>query len=86
MAAGCPVIASSAGSLPEVCGDAALYFDPYSIDDIADKLLMVLKDTNLRDFLRQRGHERALTLTWDRCVEQTCVVFKKMLDKTGISA
>jgi glycosyltransferase involved in cell wall biosynthesis len=86
MAAGCPVIASSAASLPEVCGNAALYFDPYSIDDIADKLLMVLKDTNLRDFLRQRGHERALTLTWDRCVEQTCVVINKMLDKTGISA
>jgi glycosyltransferase involved in cell wall biosynthesis len=86
MAAGCPVIVSTAASLPEICGDAALYFDPYSVNDIADKLMMVLKDPNLRASLRQRGHERARTFTWDRCIGQTCDVIQKVLKKNETSA
>src|SRR6185503_7722923 len=49
MVHGAPVAASSASCVPEVCGDAAAYFDPHSPADMAKKLDNLLKDTNLRD-------------------------------------
>lgn len=80
MAARCPVVVSDAGSLPEVCGDAAVYFDPYDENDLAAKLLKITNDDELRVSLRKRGYERAQSLTWDRCVDQTCDVIEKLLD------
>lgn len=80
MASVCPVVVSNAGSLPEVCGDAALYFNPHDENDLAEKLLRVINDDELRRSLRNRGHERAKTFTWERCVDQTCDVIEKLLD------
>ncbi len=59
MTLGCPVITSNVASLPEVCGDAALYVDPYDIKDIAEKMELLLNDKNLRDNLSKAGKERA---------------------------
>ena len=56
MACGCPVACSDAASLPEVCGDAARYFDPKDTDQIADAVLDVLADP---EPWRERGLERA---------------------------
>jgi glycosyltransferase involved in cell wall biosynthesis len=59
MGLGCPVIASNVSSLPEVCGDAALYIDPYNIEDIADKLNLLIGDRTLRDSLATAGVRQA---------------------------
>jgi glycosyltransferase involved in cell wall biosynthesis len=64
MACGCPVAAAKAASLPEVCGDAALYFDPRAEDDIADALSRLQADAPLRERLRAAGRERAAAFTW----------------------
>jgi glycosyltransferase involved in cell wall biosynthesis len=64
MACGCPVIASRVASLPEVCGDAALYCNPEDPDDIARALRTVMNDENLRQDLRRRGLERAAGFRW----------------------
>jgi glycosyltransferase involved in cell wall biosynthesis len=64
MAHGCPVAASRAASLPEVCGDAALYFDPASVADIAAALRRLLDDEALRQRLRAAGLARAATFRW----------------------
>jgi glycosyltransferase involved in cell wall biosynthesis len=64
MACGCPVAASSTAAIPEVCGDAVLYFDPHSIDSIAQALQRLLDDTDLREQLRQAGSRRASTFRW----------------------
>jgi glycosyltransferase involved in cell wall biosynthesis len=64
MACGCPVAAARAASLPEVCGDAALYFDPHRIDSIRDAVQRLLDDAALQDDLRQRGLRRAATFRW----------------------
>ncbi|WP_420906007.1 glycosyltransferase family 4 protein [Candidatus Magnetaquiglobus chichijimensis] len=80
MAAGCPVVVSNAGSLPEVCGDAALYFNPYDEKDLTEKLLRVINDGELQGSLRHRGHERAKSFTWARCVDQTCDVIERLLE------
>lgn len=78
MAAGCPVLVSTAASLPEICGDAAVYCDPYRPEDIASKLLGLLMDGELREELRRRGYEQARTFTWDRCISQTCDVIRDL--------
>jgi glycosyltransferase involved in cell wall biosynthesis len=64
MACGCPVIASSAASLPEVCGGAALYADPFDIDAWARLMDEVTVDAELRARLREAGHKRATGYTW----------------------
>ncbi len=62
MASGTPVAVSRAGSLPEVCGDAALYFEPTSVDEIAEAIVAVLERP---EQLIERGLERAAKFTWD---------------------
>jgi glycosyltransferase involved in cell wall biosynthesis len=62
MASGTPVAVSRAGSLPEVCGDAAVYFEPTSVNEITEAIMAVLERP---DHLVERGLERAAGFTWD---------------------
>lgn len=71
MAAGCPCLVSRAASLPEVCGDAALYCDPSDETDVAARLLEITGSVQLRETLAERGQARARSFTWQRCAEQT---------------
>ena len=66
MASGCPVAASSAGSIPEVCGDAAVLFDPEDPEAIAAGVLEALSRA---DELTRRGLEHVQELSWDRCID-----------------
>jgi glycosyltransferase involved in cell wall biosynthesis len=59
MAAGVPIACSSAGSLPEIAGDAALYFDPYSVEEIEKAIEKIVSDEKLRDSLIKLGYKRA---------------------------
>jgi len=81
MACGCPVIVSNRASLPEVCGDAALYCDPFNPEDIAQKIKLIIEDENLRETLRQKGLERAKQFTWEKCARETIAVIKKVLSQ-----
>jgi glycosyltransferase involved in cell wall biosynthesis len=64
MARGCPVVASSAGSLPEVGADAAIYVAPQDTEGVAASLLAVLSPGALRDRLVEKGSRRAASLDW----------------------
>ena len=64
MACGCIVVASNAASIPEVCKDAALYFNPYSTEDMVKKIEMVLNNTNLQQKLAEKGLKRAGEFSW----------------------
>jgi glycosyltransferase involved in cell wall biosynthesis len=66
MACGCPVVVSNAASLPEVCGDAALYCNPQDPGDISSKIRMLIQDPDMRDELRRRGLAQAREFTWER--------------------
>jgi glycosyltransferase involved in cell wall biosynthesis len=66
MSCGCPVVVSNAASLPEVCGNAAVYCDPLDPVDIARSIVRVMQDDALREDLRYRGYERARKFTWER--------------------
>jgi glycosyltransferase involved in cell wall biosynthesis len=65
MASGCPVVVSTAASLPEVCGDAAYYINPHDVGSIAEGMYRVLTDSALRDQLTRRGIERAKLFSWE---------------------
>ncbi len=64
MAHGCPVLAARAASIPEVCGEAALYFDPHDARELADLLLRVLNEPQLRDALRARAPQQLQRYNW----------------------
>lgn len=66
MACGCPVIAARAAALPEVCGEAALYFDPASPAELASALQRVLLAPDLRRTLAGAGSERVSRYRWSR--------------------
>jgi glycosyltransferase involved in cell wall biosynthesis len=70
MYCGCPVIVSNEASLPEACGDAALYCDATSVDDIAAKISQMLGDTNLRARYRELGSSHARKYRWDRAASK----------------
>ena len=71
MAAGCPCLVSEAGSLPEVCGDAALYCDPRDESGVASRIVEVATDAELRNRLIASGRARARDFTWERCATAT---------------
>ncbi len=64
MANGCPVIAARAAALPEVCGDAALYFDPLDPVGLAALLSGPARDARIRETLRRNGVRRLNHYTW----------------------
>jgi len=71
MAAGVPCMVSNAGSIPEVCGDAALYCDPRNDDDVAARIVEIATDQALRRRLIELGRARARNFTWERCAAAT---------------
>jgi glycosyltransferase involved in cell wall biosynthesis len=66
LAHGSPSICSTSSSLHEVAGGAALEFNPLSIDDITDKIQLLLDDEMLRERLRIAGPRRAAAFSWQR--------------------
>jgi len=80
MACGCPVVVSNVASLPEVCGDAAYYVDPYSEESIAEGIYKVLTDESLRRSLIQKGLERAKLFSWEKSAREHLEVFKEVLN------
>ncbi|CAI6076936.1 glycosyltransferase family 4 protein [Cohnella sp. JJ-181] len=83
MACGCPVVASDAASIPEVCRDAVLYCDPRDPADIADKIERIMASGELRAQLRERGLARAAFFSWDKCARETLDAIRPHLSATA---
>ncbi len=78
MACGTPVICSKTSSMPELGGQAARYFDPYDIDDMFGTISAVLKDSDLRQEMRQGGFEQAARFSWKRTARETLAVYQEL--------
>ncbi len=81
MACGTPVVASRAGALPEVGGDAALYVDPTDVEALAGTLARCLKDADLRAAMREAGLRRAAQFTWERTARETAAVYERVVGR-----
>lgn len=79
MACGTPVIASDISVMPEILGDAALYFDPYNIADMTAKMKMIIEDKTLWRDLRDRGLKQAGLYRWSQTGKETLEVYKEIL-------
>ncbi|HUD10935.1 MAG TPA: glycosyltransferase family 1 protein [Candidatus Saccharimonadia bacterium] len=79
MAQGLPVLAARSSSLPEVCGDAAEYFDPYNTVELAEKIDALLSDDSRRRRLRQLGDVQYRRYSWHATAEQTLSLYKQLL-------
>jgi glycosyltransferase involved in cell wall biosynthesis len=77
MAHGIPSIAARSSSLPEIGGDAALYFAPGSADELFAQLARLTGGQALRDDLSQRGRRRAAQFSWQRAAEETLAVLRR---------
>lgn len=80
-ACGCPVISSNAASLPEVGGDAAVYFDPRNVSQLTRILNDVLEDKSLQNKLSNIGLNQAKKFSWERVADETIKVYQSALGK-----
>lgn len=75
----CPVVSSNRGSLPEVLGEAAEYFDPFDIEQIRCAIERVVSDTICADGLREGGVNRVKGFTWKKCASSTLKVYESVI-------
>ena len=80
MACGCPLVTSKTGCSPEVTGDAAILVDPYNSESISDAVKAILKDSNLRERLIEKGFRRAKEFSWEKCAKDTLQLFEYLYD------
>ena len=79
MACGLPVISSNKTSLPEILGEAALYFDPYNIGEMAQTIKKVLTSPELKNQMRQKGLEQIKKYSWQDCAQKTLEIYNHIL-------
>ena len=77
MACGCPVITSKLSSLPEVCGDAALYINPYDIEDMATNIFNLTVNESLKKILISKGFENIKRFSWQATATETLKIYEK---------
>lgn len=80
MACGCPVVVSRVASLPEVCGEAAVYVDPLDIEQISSQLEQLLDDDAQLARMRVAGQERARDFSWTKAASAHLHVFRNLND------
>jgi glycosyltransferase involved in cell wall biosynthesis len=81
MALGVPVLASDRASLPEVGGDAAVYFDPMSSGELARKLAWLARDASARASMRAAGYENVKRFSWEKTAALTLEVYEMAFTK-----
>lgn len=79
MGHGLPVVASNVSCIPEICGDAAYYFNPLDTDDIARAIDTVISDEKLQVKLATAGYKQVKKYSWEKMAEQTHAIYKQLL-------
>lgn len=75
---GLPVISSSASCLPEILGDSAIYFNPLNMQDMADKIKLILENKVLRNELVSKGIDNVSRYSWAQCAQETLNIFNQL--------
>ena len=79
MACGAPVACSNASCFPEIAMDAALYFEPTSIDDMKEKMVQLAEDKNLRNAFIEKGNCRVKDFSWKKCAEEHLKLYESLV-------
>jgi glycosyltransferase involved in cell wall biosynthesis len=75
----CPVAVSNASCLPEVAGEAGVYFDPFQYDDMAEKIGQLLASAELRSKFVQLGQKRLEQFSWEKSANEHMAVYQSLL-------
>jgi glycosyltransferase involved in cell wall biosynthesis len=78
-----PLLCSNRASLPEIAGDAALYFDPYDVKDIARAIVQFYEEKSLGAELIAKGKERLNLFSWKKNAAEIVAVYEKVLNMSG---
>lgn len=78
---GTPLVSSNATCSPEIFGEAAVYFNPYDVNDMAEKLGSVIDSSALRKQLAQKGYEQVKKYSWEKMARETHAIYMKTLEK-----
>ncbi len=78
MACSAPVLASNRGALPEVVGDAGIYFDPFDVESISRAIIEMVENDTLRGQLSANALVRANSFTWQRAAQLTLTHLEAM--------
>lgn len=78
MACGSPIITSNISSMPEIAGDGAILVDPFSVEDIANKLIQLEIDKDFYDQQVQYGLERVKLFSWDKTAQSTLAIYSSV--------
>jgi glycosyltransferase involved in cell wall biosynthesis len=81
LASGTPIVTSNVFGLKELAGDAAILVNPESADEIADGIVRLLTDEDLRQDLREKAQERSQLFTWNRCVTETLAIIHSVASR-----
>jgi glycosyltransferase involved in cell wall biosynthesis len=79
MACDCPVLCSNTSSMPEVAGQAALLFNPLSVDELAACMEKIVYSASTRERLISAGRDRVARFSWQRCADETVEVYNRCL-------
>ena len=79
MSFGCPALVSNRASLPEVCGNAALYCDPESVDDMHEKINYLILNTTIRKSMISAGKLQAAKFSWQQSAEKLNSLINKFI-------
>lgn len=79
MSYGCPCALAKASCFPEIAGDAALYFSPDDIGDMADTIEKLLHSTSLRNQYSRLGRQHASHFSWERCARQHMEIYSSLV-------
>lgn len=80
MSAGCPMLLSNCSSLPEVGGDAALYFDPHSVEDMSETMSSLYYDGGQKEILTENGKNRVGNFSWNKMALSTYKTYQEILN------
>jgi glycosyltransferase involved in cell wall biosynthesis len=84
MACGTPVVASRISSIPEILGEAAVYFDPYSVEDIAESINKILLEEGLKEKMVDLGLSQAKNFSWKKCAQETLGVYNTVFERIPV--
>ena len=78
MACGCPVITTNVSSLPEVGGDAAIYVEPHSSEQLAAEMIKLLDSREKREQFSKKSLERCKMFSWKKTAQETEKIYEKV--------
>jgi glycosyltransferase involved in cell wall biosynthesis len=83
MASGTPLLCSNRSAMPEIAGDAAVFFDPDNREELVRLLRRFVVDADLKSQLRSRGLERVKAFSWREAADQTVAIYRSLINRNG---